>query len=360
VSRNARHYAKRILLVGWQLCLLWPVSALDQASGPSSIFARDSSAPRSRVVIVQDPEATDAFEPRPERIALMFQRAITNLTGKTTQATAWLTLISTQDVIGIKVYSSPGSRSGTRPAVVAALLEGLLSAHVPPKKIIVWDKHQTDLRRAGFFELAKRYGIRVEGSADTGYDDKVFYETPLLGTLVWGDLEFGRKGDSVGRRSFVSTLVAKEITKIINVTPLLNHNSAGVAGNLYSLAMGSVDNTIRFETDIGRLAQAVPEIYALRSLGDRVVLNVVDALICQYQGEQRSLLHYSAVLNELRFSTDPVALDTFSLQELDRQRKAAGIPSPSWHTNIVEIYQNAALLELGTADATSILVERVR
>lgn len=290
----------------------------------------------------------------------MVKRGMTNLTGKATPSAAWLSLVSKKDVVGIKVYSSPGSRSGTRPAVVAAVVEGLLAAGVPPKQIIVWDKHRADLRRAGFFAMASRYGIRVEGSASTGYDDKVFYESPLLGHLIWGDLEFGKKSEGAGRKSFVSKLVANEVTKIINITPLLNHNSAGVAGNLYGLSMGSVDNTIRFETDIGRLAQAVPEIYALPSVGDRVILNIVDALICQYQGEQRSLLHYSAVLNELRFSTDPVALDTLSLEELDRQRNAAKIPSPSWQTNIVEIYQNAALLELGTADSTSAQVERVR
>ena len=39
------------------------------------------------------------------------------------------------------------------------------------------------------------------------------------------------------------------MTKIINVTPLLNHNLAGVSGILYGLAIGSVDNTLRFELD---------------------------------------------------------------------------------------------------------------
>ena len=45
--------------------------------------------------------------------------------------------------------------------------------------------------------------------------------------------------------------------------------------------MGSVDNTIRFSTQIDRLVTAVPEIYALPILGDRVVLNIVDALAAQ-------------------------------------------------------------------------------
>ena len=61
-------------------------------------------------------------------------------------------------------------------------------------------------------------------------------------------------------------LLTQSITKIINIAPLLNHNMAGVCGNLYSLAMGSVDNTIRFKFSPDRLATAVPEIYAMASL----------------------------------------------------------------------------------------------
>ena len=102
----------------------------------------------------------------------------------------------------------------------------------------------------------------------------------------------------------------------------------------------------------------MPEIYALPALGDHVVLNIVDALICQYQGEQTTLLHYSTVLNQLRFSKDPVALDLLSIQELDKQRRAAGISSS--HTNSMELFENASLLELGTSDPQNIRIEMVR
>jgi hypothetical protein len=213
-------------------------------------------------------------------------------------------------------------------------------------------------------DLAARYGIRVEGSANAGYDEATAYspERPILGQLVWGDVEFGRKGDGVGRRSFVSRLLTQDITKIISIAPLLNHNTAGVHGHLYSLAMSSVDNFIRFENDLARLSTAVPEIYALPWLSDRVVLNITDALICQYEGEQRGLLHYSAALNELRFSKDPVALDVLSLRELERTRLASNIPIPRYHslTNQLELLQNAALLELGVSDEGKIKVERVK
>jgi hypothetical protein len=323
---------------------------------PGADFSSTNSLPRARVVSVYDPAATEAFQPRPEVVRRMVNRGISDLSGKGTVAEAWLSLVSTQDIVGIKVFSTPGPNSGTRLAVVAPVVEGLLAAKLPPKHIIVWDKQATELRLSGFNGLAERYGIRVAGGAQAGYDEKTFYDTALLGNLVWGDSEFGKKGPGAGRKSFVSQLVSRELTKIINITPLLNHNLAGVSGNLYGLASGSVDNFNRFEVDPGRLATAVPEIYALPALSDHVVLNIVDALICQYEGEERGLLHYSAILNELRFSRDPVALDVLSLQELERQRQAAN--APTIKTNL-DLYRNAALLELGVSDPKLIQVDRL-
>ena len=311
----------------------------------------------AHVVSICDPDAIDAFRPRSDVVRMMVDRAITNLTGKASLADSWRCFVSTQDVVGIKVFSIPGPNSGTRPSVVAAVIEGLVAAGVPPKNIIVWDKQVTDLRLAGFFSLADRYGVRVAASAQAGYDENATYDNPLIGNLVWGDVEFGKKGTGVGRRSFVSKLVSQEMTKIINVSPLLNHNLAGVSGNLYSLACGSVENFARFESDPGRLATAVPEIYALRELSDHVVLNIVDALICQYEGGDRGLLHYSATLNELRFSRDPVALDVLSIQELERQRLASHAPEVKPG---MELYNNAALLELGVSDPKAIQVDRVQ
>jgi hypothetical protein len=349
----------RSLFAALTLCLLLAPGMAQAADGFStaSNSSNSSNAATARVFIVQDPNATDAFQARPGHVTAMVARGLTNLTGKVSSIEAWQSLVATQDIVGIKVFSEPGANSGTRPAVVAAVISGLLSAGVPAKQIIIWDKHQTDLRLAGYFELAKRLGVRVAGSAEAGYDENVFYETPLLGNLLWGDLEFGQKGDGLGRKSFVSKLVTQQMTKIINIAPMLNHNTAGVSGNLYSLALGSVDNTIRFESDADRLANAVPEIIALPALGDRVVLNIVDALICQYEGGKRGLLHYSTMLNELRFSRDPVALDMMSIQDLDRQRQLTQAPPVKPN---LELYSNAALLELGVSDLKKIHVEMVK
>lgn len=332
------------------LCLLLLPCQRLQAQ-PASRYA-NTNAPTARVFIVEDSQATDELQPVPDEIQLMVDRAITNLTGKATVRAAWNSLVSTNDTVGLKVFSSPGENSGTRPAVVAAIVRDLIASGVPPAKIIVWDKHAADLRLAGFYDFQDRFGIRVEGAIEAGFDTNKFYETALLGTLVWTDTEFGRTNLGVGRKSFVSKVVSRQMTKIINITPLLHHNLVGVTGNLYSLAIGSVDNTGRFEKDGDTLARAVPEIYALPVLGDRVVLNVVDALMCQYEGQQSGLLHYSTVLNQLRFSRDPLALDVLSLKEINRERGLAGAPLS---TNM-DLYDNAALLEIGVSDTNRINV----
>ena len=358
MSRNApttNQFARNLLTLipAWLgFCLLPLVSS---AADPFTTTPIASA--NSKVWLVEDARATEAFRPRPENVQEMVRRGITSLTGKETPRDAWLSLVSTQDIIGLKVYSKPGENSGTRPAVVSAVAQGLIAAGVPPKQIVIWDREAEDLREAGFFDLGEELGVRVAAASRAGWDQTNFYETPLIGNLVFGDLEFERKDEATGRKSFVSKLVSQEMTKIINITPLLNHNTAGVCGNLYSLAMGSVDNSHRFENDPGRLAQAVPELYALPILGDRVVLNITDALICQYEGGQRGLLHYSSVLNQLRFSRDPVALDMLSVKELDRQRRLAKT-SPV-RPNL-ELYRNAALLELGVSDLAKMQIETLR
>jgi hypothetical protein len=309
----------------------------------------------SLVVEVEGSNAMSAFEPNPDVVRQMVSRGMLKVTGKADLKSAFLSILSPSDVVGIKVYSAPGRLSGTRPAVVEAVVVGLLQAGWPPSNIVVWDKHLSDLRQAGYLTLAEQHKIRVAGATETGYDEKVSYDNPLLGTLIAGDLEFELHGKTSGRLSYVTKLLTQDVTKIITISPLLNHNMAGVCGNLYSLATGSADNTLRFENNGKALSEAVPELYAMRALSDHVVLSITDALICQYQGEQLSLLHYSTELNQIWFSKDPVALDKLSVMELNHERDLFKIPPTGISEKLLE---NAAdLLQLGVCDPAKIRLE---
>jgi uncharacterized protein (DUF362 family) len=306
-------------------------------------------------VIVQDNRATIDLAAQRGVMEEMLDWGMMRLAGTSNGPEAWRKYLSPKEVVGLKVYCAPGAGAGTRPAVVEAVINRLLNAGISSSNIVVWDKHLAHLEQTGIAAIAARHQVSVAGAEDEGWDEKVFYETALLGQLYFGDLEFQRKGEGVGRKSYVSKLLTHRLTKIINIPPLLNHYKAGVTGNLFSLATGSVDNTRRFE-DSERMASAIPEIYALPEVGDKVVLNIVDALMCQYEGEMTSLLHYSLLLNQLRLSTDPVALDVLSLRELKQERTAAKISSPKFS---MDLFHNASLLELGVSDEKNIQIENV-
>lgn len=288
----------------------------------------------------------------------MVARGVTKLTGEADAAAAWRQIAGTNETLGLKVHAAAGRNSGTRVEVVAAVIEGLLAAGTPPERIVVWDRREKDLRAGGFADLAARYGVRVRGALEAGWDATVFYDTALLGNLMFGDLEFGQAPEGTSRKSHLSKLLTQDITRHISIAPALNHNEAGVAGHLWSLALGGADNVWRFESRPDRLATAVPELFALPEIADRTALFITDALICQYQGGQRDLLHYAVVANELRFSRDPVASDVLTLRQIaDARAQAENRPVRPFDD---ELYRNAALLELGVADPKRIAVTTVK
>ncbi|HIG29132.1 MAG TPA: DUF362 domain-containing protein [Verrucomicrobiales bacterium] len=322
---------------------------------------------KSRVSVVYSPRATAAFLPNPDTLNQMVETGLTDLTGQEDIISAWHSLLKVEDIIGIKVFSGPGPVTGTNPRVIEAVIISLIKAGFKPGQIILWDKRIEDLARSELTQFRSTLGIQVLGAKEEGWDSAAFYDSSLLGRLVWGDWEFGEKGQGIGRRSYISKLLTQKITKIINITPMLNDYHTGVSGNLYSLAMGSVDNTIRFDDNTNRLATAVPEIYAIQKLGDRVVMNIVDALVCQFQGNKQEMLHYSVVLNELRFSRDPVALDVLSLQELTKLRRQfadkESLSDQEGNTldqdSQYDLYTNASLLQIGVSKQEDISVKRI-
>ena len=308
------------------------------------------------IIEVYDPQATHNLLPQLEQVQAMVDQGLIELAGQPDIINAWQTLVQSNDVVAIKVYSSPGPSTGTRAAVVEAVVHDLIESAVVRTNIIIWDHSIVDLEKAGFGTLARRLGVRIQGALQAGYNESDFYEFALVTGLHFGDLEFGRTDDGVGRKSFLTKLLGPEVTKIISIAPASNKSSTGVTGHLYSMTLSSVDNSWRFETNPSTFSWAMPELYAKQSIGDRVVLCITDALICQYEGEDTTLLHYSAVANELYIGTDPVALDLLAIKLLKKQRD---LTSSFQVTPDLNLYRNAALLQLGEDNLDLVPIKRI-
>lgn len=337
-------------------CLL--ALAVPSLAGGVSTPAPTNGAPAKALVhVVEDPAATRSFEPDDAVVSRMVDTGLRALTSKPSPAAAWRALLTTNDVVGLRVCSGPGPVSGTHPAVVAALVRSLLDAGHPPRRIVIWDKRASDLILAGYGAMADRLGVRWAATEEVGWDESKSYDSPVVGRLLIGDHEFGKKATKeTGRRSFVSRLLTRDVTKIIVVAPLLNHGHLGVNGQLANLSFGAVDNTLRFENQPDLLPVAIPEICALDDITPHLVFCVCDALVCQYRGEERTLLHYAVARNQLRFSFDPVALDVLSIEEIRKARAANPVEGEKEYKS--DLYYNASLQELGVSDPANIEVRR--
>ena len=279
----------------------------------------------SRVVIVRDPRAVEFYTPQVDRVTRMIDRAVVALTGAADAAAAWRGLVKPEDVVGIKINSLPGPAMGTRHEVVDVVVESLQRAGVAARNIIIWDRSDENLSAAGWELRESGKGPLCMGTLpNVGWDSRVFYQVPQVGKVIWGDLEFGER--EISDRSYYSRLVTERVTKLINIPVLMDNKYVGVSGCLHNIAMGSVDNNRRFQTENLHYDAGISEICARPPLREKLVLNIFDALVGQYAGGPAFQPQATWTPAEIWLSRDPVALDALALEAIDKRRKAARVP----------------------------------
>jgi uncharacterized Fe-S center protein len=121
-------------------------------------------------------------------------------------------------------------------------------------------------------------------------------------------------------------MVTDHFTKIINVPNMKDHSASGVTGCLKNISYGEFNNVARshykFKTEtltfIGTLARVEP----IRS---RTVLNIMDGLRGVWHGGPFSTdKRYRFYPKQMKFGTDPVAIDRLLIDVIDDERKRRG------------------------------------
>ena len=110
----------------------------------------------------------------------------------------------------------PGPNSGTRPAVVSAVAQGLIAAGVPAQNLIIWDRDEVDLREAGFTILPKN--SKSASRRQRRWDETIITILPDRQSGLWRS-----RVREEGRRHRAKPLfqtASAGATKIINITPL--------------------------------------------------------------------------------------------------------------------------------------------
>jgi hypothetical protein len=294
----------------------------------------------------------------------MVNQLVLAATGQPDIAKAWLSLVSPNDKVGIKISAAGGELFTTHREVVNAIADGLVAAGLSRSNIIVWDRSLGGIKEAGYRPGSDGYQLKAIAPRD-GYDPKAIFSAPVLGKLVWGDLEYNPEpGKSVplsdtqntSNISHFSRITSSEVTKIINAPVMSNTEMNGIAGCLYNVTIPNVDNWRRFAQGSGFGAGSIAEIYSHPLIGKKVVLNLMDGLLAQYAGGPASQPFFSEHHATLYASKDPVALDSVALRKLEEWRKRGSLPPIGRMAAYVQI---ASQMGLGNSAPEKIVIKNV-
>jgi uncharacterized protein (DUF362 family) len=289
---------------------------------------------RSVVFVAHDTDSITDFRPDPKLVRIMVDRLVTAVTGESDLGKAWGALVAPNDKVGIKISAAGGQLFTTHREVVNAIVDGLVAAGHPRSSIIVWDRSLTRIKEAGYRPGQEGYQMK-EIPPKTGYDEKALFTAPVLGQLVWGDLEYQRElgtidplseSQNTSNVSHVAKILTQDVTKVINVPVMCNAEMSGIAGCLYNMTLPNIDNWRRFAQGNRFGATSIAEMYSHPLIGQKVVLNIVDGLVAQYAGGPESQPLYSERHATLYASKDPVALDSIVLKKLEEWRAHGSVP----------------------------------
>ena len=322
-------------------------------------------------------QAIADYEPNAGMVRRMVDDLVMAVTGEQTVSSAWASLVKPSDIVGIKVCANGAPLFSTHPAVVNAVIAGLIEAGIPLQNIVVWDREENLLKLAGF--RSRFGGYRLMWS-ERNYDPKAVITSPISGKLIHGDLLFASKQpdvlkqparperqenekkkprnlDNLSDESHLSNVLTHVVTKVINVPVLSDHFLCGLSGALFNMTIQNLDNWRRLIQDPVNGDPSIPEAYADPRVGDKVVLHIMDGLVATYAGAPMGDANYAIHYGTLYASKDPVAMDAIALRMIDQWRIEVQMEPAS---KIAKYLPTAFTYGLGNADLNRIEVVDVR
>lgn len=261
----------------------------------------------------------------------MITKGIRDLSGEKDSAKAWRTVASEGQRVGIKVNCIAGPNMSTQVPVVMAIIEGLKSAGVRERDIIIWERSDRELKRAGFAISTGTDSLRCHGTKS--------YE-PVANNIN-------------GTKFKLSTILTNEIDVLINVPVMKNHGASGVTLALKN-HYGSHNNPGDHHGN--NCDPAIANICSHDDIHKKTKLIVLDALRAQCNGGPSDKPQFKWNPGIILMSRDSVAIDRIGGEIIDARRIETNIkPLGNSHRHII----TAAGLGLGIADRNMIEVKNV-
>lgn len=259
----------------------------------------------ARVAVFRDPAVRKGEDLDPKKVAELLRRTLKEALGAPDAAAGLRSILSADDVVGIKLNCLAGRPLSPTREVTDALAEVLKKAGVSASNIIFFERAERDIRKGGFEVSRSGHGPRFLGNDSPGFN---YQPEPEIS---------GQVG------SCLSRIVTDRIDVMINLGVLKDHNLAGVGAGMKNL-FGIIHNPNKYH-DNG-CDPYVADVLAFPVVQKKLRLTVLDALTAQCEGGPGFLPAYAWEFNGILASTDPVALDRVAWDLIDRQRKERDLP----------------------------------
>jgi uncharacterized protein (DUF362 family) len=249
----------------------------------------------------------------------MLEHAMKELTGEKSVPAAWAKFVEPHDIVGIKINPSGAPACCSSPEIVREIVASVQSVGVPARNIVVYDRYSYEMD-IGSYQTLLPPGIRIVGIqeafvGDAGYEPNIYCDANCFGE--WET------------RSFMASIVAHELTKIINLPTMKDHSAAGVTGALKNLAYGTFNNVARtHRAPHSFTSPMIGLMCTVEPLRSKAVLHIMDGMRQVWHGgpltQVQDFIDQPGILLA---ATDPVALDTIELEAIEAKRRERGVPS---------------------------------
>lgn len=308
------------------------VSCGEGSNRESDASPKSVTADKSRVAIVRRPADFPLGEKvNPEPVERLLDAVLQSLFDIKDPREGLREIFHPDDIVGIKVNCLSGRKMSTHPQLALAMAAMLGRAGVKPDNIIIWDRSDGDLQRAGF-KLNRGQGIKIYGVDSSGYGRELMIHR------------------SIG--SFIANIMERTDI-IVNLPVLKDHGIVGVTLSLKNF-FGAIHNPNKYHPNGGD--PYIADLYSHPLFKDKVKLNIVDGIVGQYEGGPPYQPQWRWNFGGLIAGTDPVAVDRVGLDIIEEQRRLNGVKSLAEAGRYPHYLETAEKLGIGNFDRGKIKI----
>jgi len=239
-------------------------------------------------------------------------------------------------VIGMKTNCLALKLNSTPVALSDALSKLLTQAGFGENDIVVWERTNRELKKAGYSLNISAFGRRCLGTDTNGIGySSGFYSSGEVSSLV-------------------SRILTNLVDYNVNLPVLKDHSIAGLSGGMKNM-YGAIHNPNKYHDN--NCDPFCAHVSNLEPIKKKNRLTVLDAVKVQYQGGPGYVSEYISYYNGVVLSDDPVAVDRVGLEILEQMRKVNGLPPLEKVGRSVKYLDTAEQIGLGIADMRRIDVQ---